>query len=143
MMIRTIRQLKKEIDTFKATQSAMPYPKPTDIPMKKAGDLERMIILHTKLLRERDGIQIMAAKIDVRGTYREGIGYVPTQSTKGVSDIWITLRGGSRCIEIKWGRDKIGDDQIKFQQRQEFAGGTYDIVSTPEEWFSWVVEHVY
>jgi hypothetical protein len=55
---------------------------------------------------------------------------------KGTADISATIRGRSVMIEIKTGRDKPSDKQLEEQQRERSAGGIYEFISTPEEFFA-------
>ena len=134
-MFKTVREFKKAYNELKGKHAKQPYPKPTDFPMKKAGDLERLMYLHANMMREWQDIPINLARIDVKGTYISGEGYRTTNATKGVSDTWMTLYGCSICVEVKWKKDVVSDVQKKFRRKQEAAGGQYYIVSTPEEWF--------
>lgn len=120
----------------------MPYPKPVDMPMTCAKDIENLIYKHCNLLRDRDGFPINAAIIDVNGIYIPGKGRVYGNSTKGVSDVWITLRGESHCLEVKWKNDNQKKEQKRFQARQEKAGGTYSIIKTEHDWFRWINENI-
>lgn len=61
--------------------------------------------------------------------------YIPSTTRKGTADISATINGKSCKFEIKVGNDKPSDFQLKEQQRERSAGGYYEFISTPEEFF--------
>ena len=74
------------------------------------------------------------ARINTTGIYDEKLGrYRKSGSTNGVEDINCTYPldvkgttvGLTVAIEVKIGKDKMSDDQIKRKQRIELAGGIY------------------
>jgi len=71
-----------------------------------------------------------AEQINTTGTYRKGIGWTPSGSTKGSADISATVKGRSVKIEVKIGRDVQSEAQQKYQNNIERAGGIYWIVKT-------------
>jgi hypothetical protein len=54
---------------------------------------------------------------------------------RGSSDISATVNGKSLMLEIKIGKDKPSEHQIKEQAKERAAGGEYYFVSTPEQFF--------
>jgi hypothetical protein len=62
--------------------------------------------------------------------------YIPGTTRKGTADISATIRGKSVMIEIKVGRDKPSPYQLAEQQKERAAGGIYEFVSGPDEFFS-------
>lgn len=61
--------------------------------------------------------------------------WIPSSTRKGTADISATIKGRSVMIEIKVGRDKPRPDQLSEQQRERRAGGIYEFISTPEQFF--------
>jgi hypothetical protein len=54
---------------------------------------------------------------------------------KGTADIGATIRGKALQIEIKVGKDKASEHQLKEQAKERAAGGIYEFISTPEQFF--------
>ena len=137
----TIKEFQKIWDTFKASKSNLPA---HAVPRRKPGDaftdktaigLEKLIVCFTRWQREANGVPVLAAKINVVGTYRPGVGFTVTNATKGVSDIWMTYFGRSICVEVKVGKDRPSEWQKKFEERQKMAGGEYRIVKSWDEFY--------
>ena len=63
-------------------------------------------------------------RISSEGKYRPGIGFIPS-SNKGLSDIEGFCNGKFVSIEIKVGKDKQRESQIKRQKEIEADGGIY------------------
>lgn len=82
-----------------------------------------------------DGVekQPSGAKIGVKK-------WLPSSTRKGTADISATIKnangiGLSVMIEIKVGRDKPRPDQLAEQIRERKAGGIYEFIGTPEDFF--------
>jgi len=75
---------------------------------------------------------------DVLGKTRTiGTGqWLPTSGIKGSADISATINGRSVKIEVKQ-KDKQSEDQKRYQQRIEAAGGIYLIVRNYTEFYEW------
>lgn len=63
--------------------------------------------------------------------------YIPGTSTKGTADISAIIAGRSVKIEVKIGKDRQSEAQIKYQQSVERAGGVYIIAKTFDEFEKW------
>jgi hypothetical protein len=61
--------------------------------------------------------------------------YIPGTTRKGTADISATIKGRSVMIEIKVGRDRPSEYQLAEQARERAAGGIYEFISTPEQFF--------
>jgi hypothetical protein len=61
--------------------------------------------------------------------------FIPSATRKGTADISATVKGKSVMIEIKVGADRPRPEQLAEQQRERQAGGIYEFVSTPEQFF--------
>lgn len=70
--------------------------------------------------------------IDVKGTYRDGK-WIPTQCSRGVSDIITCYKGIMLCFEIKIGGDVQSEDQKKFEAAVLYQGGFYFIIKNFED----------
>jgi len=80
---------------------------------------------------------------DVTGKVRTiGSGqWIPTSGVKGTADVSATIRGRSVKIEVKM-KDKQSDDQKRYQQAVEAAGGVYLIVRSFTEFLEWYNQFV-
>lgn len=59
-----------------------------------------------------------------------------TSSTrKGTADISATIGGRACMLEIKYGKDRPSPAQIKEQAKERRAGGIYEFISTPQDFF--------
>ena len=54
---------------------------------------------------------------------------------KGTADISATINGKAIMIEIKVGKDRPSEYQLKEQAKERAAGGIYEFISTPEQFF--------
>lgn len=66
--------------------------------------------------------------------------WIHSTTRKGTADISATIRdkngiGRSLMIEIKIGSDKASVHQLEEQKKERQAGGIYEFVSTPEQFF--------
>lgn len=68
--------------------------------------------------------------------------WIPSSTRKGTADISATINGRSVMIEIKVGRDKPRPDQLAEQIRERNAGGIYEFIGTPDEFFDLYFEIV-
>lgn len=70
-----------------------------------------------------------AARINTQGNYNAKLGqFVRSGSTNGMADINAVVNGKSVSIEVKIGKDKIRESQLKVKSEIEAAGGVYIIV---------------
>lgn len=61
--------------------------------------------------------------------------WIPGTTRKGTADISATVKGRSIMIEIKVGRDKPSEYQLKEQELERKSGGIFEFISSPEEFF--------
>jgi hypothetical protein len=67
--------------------------------------------------------------------------YIYGTTRRGTADISSTLPGGRSCMwEIKVGKDRPSEHQLKEQAKERAAGGEYFFVSTPEQFFEYLDE---
>jgi len=101
----------------------IPYPVRTTFRDDKANDLTRCIIAWLQLNGHFGG------RVNTGGTYSEKLGkYIRSGSKKGMADITAVMNGKHVSIEVKTGRDRIRENQMKVKQEIERAGGVYIVV---------------
>ena len=61
--------------------------------------------------------------------------WIKGATRRGTSDLSLTLKGKSVMIEIKIPPDKPSEHQLKEQSKERAAGGIYEFISTPEQFF--------
>jgi hypothetical protein len=72
----------------------------------------------------------MAERVSSTGLYRNGR-WTKSNGRLGTADISAIAPGGlSLRIEVKYGKDRMSDDQIKYKSDVERAGGIYLIART-------------
>lgn len=59
--------------------------------------------------------------------------WIKSSTRRGTADISATINGKSVMMEIKVGKDKPSDYQLKEQSLERSAGGVYEFISTPDE----------
>lgn len=62
--------------------------------------------------------------------------WIPGTTRKGTADISATIKGRSIMIEIKVGKDKPSEYQLKEQELERKSGGIFEFISSPEEFFT-------
>jgi hypothetical protein len=63
--------------------------------------------------------------------------WMHSMTRKGTADISATIHGRSCMFEIKAGRDKPREHQLKEQELERSAGGQYEFIYTPEQFLEW------
>jgi hypothetical protein len=61
--------------------------------------------------------------------------YIYGQTRRGTADISATIKGRSCMFEIKVGKDKASEFQLKEQAKEKAAGGEYYFTHSPEQFF--------
>ena len=61
--------------------------------------------------------------------------WIPGTTRKGSADISATIKGRSVQIEIKIGKDRASEYQLREQALERKAGGIYEFCSSPEDFF--------
>ena len=61
--------------------------------------------------------------------------WIHSTTRKGSADISSTIKGRSVMWEVKVGRDRPRPEQLAEQAKERAAGGIYEFVSTPEQFF--------
>lgn len=115
----------------------------TQIPdTRKANGLTRFIINFLTWSGHRaTRISSAGRLIDAPQKQQSGISlmtkrFIPGPTRKGSADVSATIRGRSVMIEIKVGRDRPSEHQLREQELERKAGGVYEFISTPEEFFN-------
>ena len=75
-----------------------------------------------------------ATRINVMGR-KLGNKFIRSTTRKGTADISATINGRSVMLEIKVGKDKPRPKQLKEQELERKAGGVFEFVGTPEQFF--------
>jgi hypothetical protein len=81
-----------------------------------------------------------ANRISTTGTMRKINGrmqWTKGNSNKGAADVRILFNGRSVDVEIKIGKDRMSEAQVKEQQRVERAGGLYFVAISFPEFLQW------
>jgi hypothetical protein len=63
--------------------------------------------------------------------------WIKGSGTKGSADISATIKGRSVKIEVKIGKDKMSEDQHKYKEAIEKAGGIYYIAKDFDSFYEW------
>lgn len=62
--------------------------------------------------------------------------WIKGTTRRGTSDLSCTIKGKTLMLEIKIGRDKPSEHQLKEQERERKAGGIYEFCCSAEEFFN-------
>jgi len=63
--------------------------------------------------------------------------YIPGTTRKGAADISATIKGKSVMLEIKVGKDKPSEYQLREQALERKAGGVYEFIYNFDEFILW------
>jgi hypothetical protein len=103
---------------------------------KTANDLTKLIMKWMEVHGHFAARINSGAVYDARlGCYRKGSG-----ATVGMADINAVMGGKSVSIEVKIGKDKIRESQIKVKAQIEAAGGVYIVVRTFDDFLTQIKE---
>lgn len=90
--------------------------------------------------------QVRKEKIELAfGNKREIVRFTPSTTAKGTFDITATINGRSVKIEVKIGRDRMSEAQLRQQAKEEAAGALCFIARDMQsfvEWFNYHFEKV-
>lgn len=148
-----IKQLNQHLTQLKI--KARPhYPEYAIVPSKhtdkNANGLEKAIVAYLQSEGwQAERVKTMGRMITIKGPEDQLFNrnfdqqkYIPGSGTKGSSDISATIKGRSVKIEVKIGKDRQSEYQIKYQKDIEKAGGVYVIAKDFETWHSWYVSFI-
>jgi len=105
------------------------YLEPKMPPIATANGLTTFIMNYVKWEGYR------ATRINVAGRQIKGK-WIPSSTRRGTADISLTVKGRAAMLEIKCGSDKPREAQLQEQARERNAGGIYEFIRTPEEFFT-------
>lgn len=104
---------------------------------KTANSLTKLIIEYLRM----NGC--FGARINTQGNYNAKIGkFVRSGSTNGMADINAVVKGKSISIEVKIGKDKIRESQLKVKREIEAAGGVYLIVRSFDDFLEQFEQYI-
>lgn len=109
--------------------------------VRKSNGLTRMILYFLKWEGWRATRVSSAGRLVTKsekmpsGISLQGKGWIPSTTRKGSADISATIRGKSAMFEVKIGRDKPSEYQLKEQELERKAGGVYEFVHDADEFF--------
>jgi hypothetical protein len=128
-----VRMLERMADAdYVAKHPTMP-PYPHKFSDQTANDLTKAIVKYIEL---KGGF---ASRISVQGTYSAKLGkYIPGTAKRGLADIMGTYKNKSISIEVKIGKDRQSDYQIKVEQQITKAGGLYFIARDFQSVVEWL-----
>ena len=118
------------------------YSRPSIPPIKTANGLTKYIINFITWYGFRaTRLNVSGRLID--GTEKTASGqilskkkWIKSSTRRGTADISATINGRSIMMEIKEGRDKPSEHQLKEQSLERSAGGIYEFISNPEEFLN-------
>lgn len=84
-----------------------------------------------------------ANRVNTQGNYSQKLGkFIHSGSTRGASDLNCIINGLSVQIEIKVGKDKLSEAQIKQRDSVQAAGGIYIVVKNFDDFIDQYCEIV-
>lgn len=81
------------------------------------------------------GRSVDRIKVEESGSRFREKKWIKGSTRKGTADISATIRGRSVMMEIKAGEDRPSVDQILEQALERKAGGIYEFIKTPDDFF--------
>jgi hypothetical protein len=117
----------------------LPFPVPCKFRDDSANSLTKCIVEYIRLSGG------FASRVSVQGTFSRKLNkYIPSTSRKGLADVMATYRGFSISCEVKIGRDKQSEAQMKVQDEVTRSGGLYYIAkdfSSFKLWFDNIINN--
>lgn len=127
----------KQLETIAMEEARQRYPNmphlaPRTFRDDSANGLTKCIVSYIQL---KGGF---ASRINSTGQYRPELRkYVYGTGRKGLADIMATFKGKSLHIEVKIGRDRQSEHQVKIQAEVEASGGLYYIARNFTDFKIW------
>jgi hypothetical protein len=125
-----------------ASRETIGYPEPKYPAVVKANGLTAMICNFLNWKGHRaTRINTMGRKIGTGITVTEsGLRlktdkFIKSSTRKGTADVSATIKGKSVMFEVKAGKDKPSEDQLKEQAKERRAGGIYEFIYCTEDFF--------
>lgn len=128
------------------------YIKPIMPDIRKANGLTRFITNYINWIGFRAtrvssaGRMVDSVVTEQSGTRLKVKKFIPSTTRKGTADISATIKGRAVMWEVKVGKDRPSEAQLKEQAREQQAGGYYFFVHDPDEFFlqlGEVIETIY
>ena len=111
---------------------------------KPANKLTAMIVDAFKYLPNSGHFKGFANRVNVMGVYNPKTKrYRPSGSTPGAADISAMINGVRVEIEVKIGKDRLSEKQIKFRDNITAAGGQYWVVRSWEDFLEQLNTYLY
>ena len=110
---------------------------------KKANGLTRAIVNYLLFLGYRatrinsTGRIIKAPERQASGISLQTAKFIPGTTRKGTADISATIKGRSVMIEVKVGKDRPSEYQLREQQLEQRAGGQYWFIHNFDEFIEY------
>jgi hypothetical protein len=83
------------------------------------------------------------SRIQSQGQYNPTLGrWTKSNVRRGIGDITAIINGRSVMIEVKVGKDKQSEAQVKTQNEVELSGGLYFIAKDFETFYNWYMVQV-
>lgn len=128
-------------------ESKYEWPLPSD---RKANGLTKLIVGFLKLKghhanrintqgQARTGKVQRYEAFSNKAVYDQQIRWTKSTTTKGTADIDAIIFGKSVKIEVKIGRDKMSEDQLRYQVNVEKAGGLYYVARDMQSFYEWYI----
>lgn len=133
----------------------VPYLPPSKMKCNNANTLTQCVLKYIRVMGgQAERINTMGRRLDQTRVVTDCLGYkrqigsvkfVPGTGTRGSADISATIKnksgiGVSVKIEVKWAKDRISADQIKYAESVRKAGGEYIVVHDFTEFYNWYQE---
>lgn len=133
---RSVRELELAVQEQKRiSRPGNPYPIKPKHRDDTANGLTKCIVAHLEL----NGC--FAGRVNTQGTYNKKLGrFIKSGSKKGMADITSVISGKHVSIEVKIGKDKPREAQLKVKQQVEAAGGVYLFVSSYDDYLEQIKE---
>ena len=119
------------------------YFNPKPPPAGKANGLTQMIVNfllwsgHRATRIGSTGRIIKEPKRQASGISLQTNKWIPGTTRKGAADISATIHGRAVMIEVKAGRDRPSDYQLREQALERKAGGQYEFIHSFDEFIEW------
>ena len=143
MTLKGLSLLKQTIDSVKYPNMPIDYIPLYKYTDKTANGLTRCIIDYLEFNGcQAERISTTGRMVDNTKTFTNVLGitkqigskkWIKGSGTKGSADISATINGKSVKIEVKIGKDRQSEHQIKYQQSIEKSGGIYLIAKSFED----------
>jgi hypothetical protein len=118
------------------------YTPPVMPKIKTANGLTRYIVNILFWLPHTNGTRVASTGrlIDAQEKQQSGTiltvkKFIPGTTRKGTADVTATIKGRSVKWEVKIGKDRPSEFQLREQEMEQQAGGYYFFVHTPEEFW--------